>query len=747
MSTTASAETPVLAAALGHLKREWSIIPVGHDKRPLVNWKPYQERRPTVKQVRDWFDDDPEAGIAIITGAISGIVVLDVDAKSDGRESLEQLQNEHGHLPKTVTVKTGGGGRHFYFPHPGGKIRPSAGKLGRGLDIRGDGAYVVAPPSAHKSGQAYEWKRDPDSTKLAQLPKWLLMLISDEQRPKPEQSSAAAIIEGRRNETLTSLAGTMQRRGFSTDAILQALLVENEERCQLPLPVEEVEQIVRSIARYEPQPADSSDEDPGGERYTDMANAARLADEAAGRIAHVQEMKDKWYVYDGARLNLAAKTTVIPFVKAVARRLYGDAIELRDETHRKEQELTQSAGNLAKSALDDKTGEIKTIRELADKRRAGAMRLESRDGCYAAIELAKAEPRLHANLEQIDAHPTWLNTPTETLDLVTGEVWEHRSEDYLTRVTAAAYDPAASCPRWEAFLAEVIPSKEVRAFMQRSVGLTLTDITSEQCLWFLYGLGRNGKTTFLNAVRAVLGDYAAAVPASTLMVKAHGDDKRNDVARLRGARFVAANEAEDGQQMAEALIKQLTGEDPITVRFLFAEFFEFKPTFKIFLAANHKPAIRGQDIAMWRRIHVVPFAQTIPLNKVDKALPAALATEASGILNWAIAGFKAWQDGGLRPPKEVTEATEAYKDESDPLGEFFDEYTVKDPKRSALARDIYKEYLDWVQSTGVRFPMTQQMLGRQLQARGFRAGRLPASEGKARVWNGLRLRNEERAGW
>jgi Bifunctional DNA primase/polymerase, N-terminal len=118
MSTTASAETPVLAGALGYLKREWSIIPVGHDKRPLVNWKPYQERRPTVTQVRDWFDDDPEAGIAIITGAISGIVVLDVDAKSDGRESLEQLQNEHGRLPQTVTVKTGGGGRHFYFQHP-----------------------------------------------------------------------------------------------------------------------------------------------------------------------------------------------------------------------------------------------------------------------------------------------------------------------------------------------------------------------------------------------------------------------------------------------------------------------------------------------------------------------------------------------------------------------------------------------------------------------------------------------------
>ena len=748
MNPTASVETNVLDASLDYLKLEWSIIPVGHDKHPLVNWKRYQERRPKRAQVREWFENDPDAGIGIITGAVSGLVVLDVDLKSGGRKSLEHLQQQYGRLPKTVSAKTGGGGRHFYFSHPGVSVRPSAGQLGPGLDIRGDGGYVVAPPSQHRNGRSYEWKHSPETTVLAPIPEWLLRLIVDEPKSKTmKENSTTAIVEGHRNETLTSLAGAMRRRGCDGEAIRRALLAENNEKCDPPLPAKEVERIAQSIARYEPEAVDPAGEDPGGERYTDMANAARLADEAAGRIAHVEEMKDKWYVYDGARLNLEAKTALVPYVKAIARRLYGEAAELEEKAQRVEEATTKARGNLSARALAEKEKEIEQIQECAARRHAGADRLESRDGCYAAIDLAKAEPSVRLKLESLDAHPTWLNTPTGTLDLQTGEVWNHRFEDYLTRITTAAYDPAATCPRWEAFLAEVIPSKGVRSFMQRSVGLTLTDITSEQCLWFLYGLGRNGKTTFLNAIRAVLGDYAAAVPASTLMVKAHGDDKRNDVARLRGARFVAANEAEDGQQMAEALIKQLTGEDPITVRFLYAEFFEFKPAFKIFLAANHKPAIRGQDIAMWRRIHVVPFTQTIPLEKVDKALPAALAAEASGILNWAIAGFKAWQNGGLRPPKEVTDATDAYKDESDPLGEFFDEYTVKDPKASVLARDIYKEYEHWAQSTGVKFPMTQQTLGRQLQARGFRAGRLPAREGKARVWYGLRLRSEERGGW
>ncbi len=747
MSTPTTAET-TLNVALDFLQREWSIIPVGSDKRSLVNWKPYQDRSATPARVREWFENYPDAGIAIVTGEVSKLVVIGVDVRNGGRESFDQLQQQHGRLPQTVTVKTGGGGRHFYFQHPGVSVRPSAGKLGPGLDIRGDGGYVVAPPSRHESGTLYEWKHSPETMTVAPLPEWLLRLIVGDPKPKPEKHSGAiAIVEGQRNPTLTSLAGTMRRRGFGLEAILQALLAENDERCQPPLPAEEVQRIAQSVARYEPEAADPAGEDPGGERYTDMANATRLADEAAGRIAHVEEMKDKWYVYDGVRLNLEAKTALVPYVKAIARRLYGEAAELETEAQRAEEAITKSRGNLSERTLAQKEEEIKEIQKRATKRHMGADRLESRDGCYAAVELAKAEPSVRLKLEALDAHPTWLNTPSGTLDLQTGGVWNHRFEDHVTRVTMAGYNPTATCPRWDAFLAEVIPNEEVRSFMQRSVGLTLTDITSEQCLWFLYGLGRNGKTTFLNAIRAVLGDYAAAVPASTLMVKAHGDDKRNDVARLRGARFVAANEAEDGQQMAEALIKQLTGEDPITVRFLYAEFFEFKPTFKIFLAANHKPAIRGQDIAMWRRIHVVPFTQTIPLDKVDKTLPAALAAEAPGILNWAIAGFKAWQEGGLQPPKEVTEATEAYKDESDPLGEFFDEYTVKDPKRSVLARDIYKSYLAWVESTGVRFPMTQQMLGRQLQARGFTAGRQRPIEGKARVWYGLRLRNEARGGW
>jgi putative DNA primase/helicase len=214
------------------------------------------------------------------------------------------------------------------------------------------------------------------------------------------------------------------------------------------------------------------------------------------------------------------------------------------------------SGNTSVGAVADIEAQSEQLEDRAETLVAGAERLESRTGCFAAIELAQAEPLLRVRLAEVDAHPHWLNTPNGTLDLLTGEFREHRFRDYLTKVTGAAYDPIATCPRWERFLEEVLPDLEVRAFMQRSFGYALTDLMHEQCIWFLHGLGRNGKTTMLNAQRKVLGEYAASTQASTIMVKKHGDDRRNDLAVLRGARFVSITEAEHGQQVAESLLNR-----------------------------------------------------------------------------------------------------------------------------------------------------------------------------------------------
>jgi len=494
-----------------------------------------------------------------------------------------------------------------------------------------------------------------------------------------------------------------------------------------PLPDDEVRRIAVSLGKnYAPEERVT---EPGGERFTDMMNAGRLAATVRHRAGHVEEMKDKWFIFRKDRLVLESRSGMVPFVREVAQGFFEEAVRLEAELG-----LEDGAKALKKHGRDHNND---PRLERADNLRTAALRLESLGGCYAAIELAKAEPQCRIVLAQLDAHPTWLNTPSGTLDLDTGTLYPHRFSDYITKVSGARYDPAATCPRWEAFLAEVLPDPEDRAFMQRSVGYSLTDLTDEQCMWFLYGKGRNGKTTFINTLRTVLGDYAAATKASTLMVKQHGDDRRNDVAVLRGTRFVSATEAEDGQQIAEALIKEITGQDPVTARLLYAEFFTFTPTFKIFLAANHKPLVRGTDLAIWRRIHLVPFTQTIELAAVDPHLKDRLIAEGSGILNWALAGYRDYRASGLRPSPAVVSATKDYQGEMDPLAEFLAEECWVDPGATSRASEVYATYQRWAQANGVRFPLTQKRLGLLLQDRGFMPHRIT---GGTRAWRGLKPR-------
>lgn len=734
-----SAETTnlKLEAALKYAAHGLAVFPLHAGTKLPATPHGFKDATTDAERVRAWWAENLNYNIGLATGAVSGIDVLDIDVKrgKDGYAVLHQL----GYETNTPTQVTPSGGIHLLYRHVLG-TRSGVDVYGPGIDVRADGGYIVVAPSQIDGGRTpYAWLTPPfNSVPFATLP------------PRPASAGANGVGAPKRTtaEWLALLDGVGEgSRQATLPIVVGKLYAELEpelarelahawaERCNPPLTAEEVDSCCDRIeAREAAKLAPAEDE--GGERYTDMANAERLALEGAGRVAHVDEMKDRFYLYDDMRLRLESKTAVVPFVKAVARRLYEEADALVGTSKSRRETLAASSGNMSQKAADAEREDIEDNEKLAEKRRAGAMRLESRDGAYAAIELAKAEPTIRVKLEQLDARPLWLNTPSGTLDLETGELHAHRFEDFLTRVTGAAYDPRATCPRWDAFLAEVLPDAEIRAFLQRSVGYALTDLTNEHCLWFLHGLGRNGKTTFINAIRAMLGDYAAATRASTLMVKTHGDDKRNDVAVLRGARFVSATEAEDGQQLAEALIKEVTGGDPVTARLLYAEFFTFTPTFKIWLAANHKPVIRGTDLGIWRRIHLVPFEKTIDEDRVDRDLPAALAAEASGILNWAINGLRTWQESGLCPPDAVKAATAAYRAESDPLREFFEEHIIEDAYRDVLTRDLYRTYQAWADASGVRRPLTQQMLGRELHGRGFRQHRTSG----ARMWRGLALR-------
>jgi len=272
--------------------------------------------------------------------------------------------------------------------------------------------------------------------------------------------------------------------------------------------------------------------------------------------------------------------------------------------------------------------------------------------------------------------------------------------------------------------------------MQKAVGYSLTGSTQEHCLFILYGTGANGKSTFLNTLSTMLGDYARQTPTETLLVK-RGDGISNDVARLHGARFVSAMEVENGRRLAEAQVKQLTGGDLMAARYLYQEFFEFRPQFKLFMGVNHTPVIQGTDHGIWRRIHLVPFTVTIAKEDQDKRLEEKLRAEQPGILRWAVEGCLAWQVEGLEPPLAVTTATEEYRAEMDVLARFLLECCDLSPEARVATGLLYTRYVSWC-ALADEAPVQKRAFAAALKERGFQPGRSK----QERFWQGLALREE-----
>jgi len=271
----------------------------------------------------------------------------------------------------------------------------------------------------------------------------------------------------------------------------------------------------------------------------------------------------------------------------------------------------------------------------------------------AMIKTAQYIQEINITADDLDCNPWLLNVRNGTIDVVTGEFREHRQEDMITKLANAEYDPAADCPLWKQFVREIMDYKpELINFLQTAIGWALTGDNTEQTMFILYGSGANGKTTFLNTIQYLLGDYATSTPTESFMKK-NTDQYTNDIARLRGTRFVSTTEAEQGRRLSEPLIKKITGNDQITARFLYGEYFNFTPNFKIFTATNHKPVIKGTDHGIWRRIKLIPFTTTIAQDKQDKNLEAKLKQETSGILNWLLEGTARWKREGLIAPSDI----------------------------------------------------------------------------------------------
>lgn len=355
-------------------------------------------------------------------------------------------------------------------------------------------------------------------------------------------------------------------------------------------------------------------------------------------------------------------------------------------------------------------------------------------GTVMSIEkLARADRRHAATPDQWDADPMLLNTPAGVVDLRDGSVMPQRRDAYMTKMTNAA--PGGACPTWHRFLEVATEGdRELITYMQRLAGYSLTGLTTEQILVFVYGPGGNGKGTFINTLQWVMGGYAQTAPMDMFTERKH-EAHSTELADLMGARLVCAQETEEGKRWAEARIKAMTGGDKIKARFMHKDYFEYQPQFKLLFAGNHKPGMRNVDEAMRRRLRLVPFDVVIPPDQRDKGLMEKLRAEAGGILQWAIDGCIDWQRDGLKAPDRVLMATEEYLASQDQLGLWIKDECEVGAGHWHGSRPLYESYRKWCEDSG-EYAVAQKRWSQQMQQRGFRARKTKA----ANVFDGLRLK-------
>lgn len=431
---------------------------------------------------------------------------------------------------------------------------------------------------------------------------------------------------------------------------------------------------------------------------TDVANGERFAFRYGGRVRYVNAWG--WLMWDGARWRRDDNGELCRMAKDTARSIYAEA---------------QTAGT------DDD----------AKKLAAWASVSQSMPKLDAMLKAAQSEEMIAARAGDFDRDDWLLNCANGMVDLRTGTLQRHDRDKLITKLAPVDFDPNAPCDLWRDFLFTTFgEDAELIAFVRRAVGYTLTGNTGEQCLFFCYGTGANGKSTFLETLRAALGDYGQQANAQTFLTSDR-QAIRNDIAALQGARFVAAIEAGAGRQLAEVLIKQLTGGDSVRTRYLYHEEFEYKPSFKLWLAANHKPVIRGTDHAIWRRIRLIPFTVTIPDSQQDRQLAEKLRAELPGILAWAVSGCLEWQRDGLKAPTAVTNATAEYRAEQDVFAAFLADCCIMRPDAQVSASAIREAYKRWSGDD-----INPQRLAAILRERRYTPGK---GTGGQRVWNGLGL--------
>lgn len=417
--------------------------------------------------------------------------------------------------------------------------------------------------------------------------------------------------------------------------------------------------------------------------YDDTGNAQRFID-LWGDYTRYSFIRKNWYFYNGKFWELDQS---------------GEMKKLVDETleHMKQEPIVTSED------IDEEDAEKFKRKHLKYSR-----------GSNGKTNMLKESQHLRAiDPKAFDQDKHLFNVANGYLDLKTGQLHDHDPNKYFTKYSPVEYTDKIDCPLWMEFLNQIFDNDTgLIKYLQRAIGYSLSGSTTEQMMFILYGNGRNGKSVFLDVIKEIFGNYTMNIQPQTLMVKAMSGGANSDIARLQGARLVTTTEPNDGMRFDEGLVKQITGGDEITARFLYGDEFDFKPELKLWMATNHKPIIRGTDDGIWRRMAIIPFNVQIPSYAVDKQLTQKLKRELRAILNWAVEGYQEWQRIGLAEPQTVAEQRDSYRREMDPIEMFLDECCDVDPQCRERSSNLYQHYRTWAREYN-EYEMSHTKFGKE----------------------------------
>jgi putative DNA primase/helicase len=788
MKAQHSFDAPCLGPALEYAARGWHVFPapLGEKKSHVAGRFGNGHRWGATTEpdlIRQYWRKYPDANVGIACGRASGLLVIECDTPEghdvDGIAQMRDLIARHGPLPDTIEALSPSGSWHLYFNYLAHTDVPnSSAVVAPGIDVRGEGGIVIGVPSIRPGkSDPYHWKNPPGLFELADCPDWLLQLCLKKQT---ESSSASAKFkidtgcssfntgtseveeilswidpdsggyyawldvlmglhnhfqgsnEGLQLADLWSSQGAKYKvgevadkwMGFSPDGDTTFATVAELARRNGADLSDIARRHKRGAAKERAAEGKPNGAEDAGARTGAETTGFDLSHDALTRElgrrgwdqnAKYVAMQGRWYFWDAT-------------VWAIDERLAHMTLA-RDFLQDRAREVAEWADAKAETLPEKKADDI---RAWAKREGRG---LRSANTVAAVASLARSNQASVTQANAFDADLLLLGTPGGTVDLRTGELRPARREDMISKMTAVTPSPAGTAAfTWLKFLNDIFEGDaEMISFLQRAAGYALTGLTSEHKLLFLHGTGRNGKSTFLETLQWIWGNYARRAAVTTFLTSV-GERHPTDIAGLSGARLVVGSELPKGKSWDEAVLKDLTGGDTMTARFMRGDFFDFVPQMTLMIAGNNMPSLRGVDEALRARMVLVPFAVTIPPEKRDTALGEKLRREGPAILRWAIEGALAWRQCGLDVPPRVSAASTEYLDGEDLLGQFLADETVESPGEFTFTSALHVRFRLWIELQGLG-SWSSHTFTKELKSRGFQECRRSTGRG----FIGLRL--------